>query len=164
MKFSMVKPSIAVMSLLFIGVMLIVPIYILYLGELLYGVIFLAVWLFTFGGMFIQCILKKIEIGEKGVKFTSLTKKYEMSWNEIRIIGIGFIPIKAPGKQPWIYFSADGLSTPMLSGNLINDKFFIVSYRKKIEDAIRMYWTDNIDGLDNTSDFEKRMNTKRKLT
>lgn len=140
--------------------MVVLPIYCFILGELWYGLIFLAVWLLAFGGMVIQCLIKKVEIEKTGVKFTSLVKRYEMSWDEIKIIGIGFIPIKAPGRQPWIYFAADGVSMPMLNAKMINSKFFMVSYRKKIEDVIRIYWTGNIDGLDAISNFEKCKNSQ----
>lgn len=155
MKFRVVRPDIAIVSLLFISSCSILPIFCLVIGELWYGVLFLAVWLFAFGGMVVQCVVKKIEIGMEGVQYFTLKKRYEMRWEEVKIIGIGYIPMRAPGKQPWIYFAADGISMPMLNSKMVNDKFFMVSYRKKIEESIRMYWAGNIDGLDSVSEFEK---------
>ena len=164
MKFRIVKPRTAIMVLLFFGAMVILPVLFFVMGELGYGFIFLAVWLASFGILVEQCLVKRIEIRESGVRYITLFKSYEMSWEKIKIVGIGYVPMKMPGRKPWIYFAADGISMPMLFANMVGSEFFMVSYCKKVEDAIRMYWTENIDGLDDISDFEKRSDTKRRLT
>jgi hypothetical protein len=114
--------------------------------------------------MSVHCFTKTIEIDRNGVNYKTFLKCFEMTWDEIKIIGIGYVPIKAPGRKPWLYFAADGISMPMLNAKMINSKFFMVSYRKEIEEEIRKYWSGDIDGLDGISDFEKRIKTKRKLT
>jgi len=160
-KYRIVKPQVASIALIFTGIGIGLPILCFLFGELWYGLIFLVVWLWGFGGALIQCLVKKVVIGDRGVEYISLIRHYEMSWADIKIIGIGYIPIKAPGRQPWIYFAADGISCPMLNARMINEKFFMVSYRYEIVIEIKKYWQNEIDGLYSESDFEKRVNKKK---
>jgi hypothetical protein len=143
-----VKPKIAILSLLFYGIMIILPAFLFYIGELLAGFVAMATWVFVFGGMIIQCVVKRVEIGEEGVKYITTSSSYKMRWDEIKTIGIGYIPYRAPGRPPWIYFSAEDSFMPMLSANLVNSKFFIVHYRKELECAIKLHWKKGIVGLD----------------
>ena len=87
-----------------------------------------------------------------------------MSWDEIKIVGIGYMPIKQPGRPKMIYFSADGISCPILYGRVVDKSFYMINYRKMIVEEIRKYWLKEIDGLESKSDFEKRSNMKKKLT
>jgi len=164
MSFKMVKPSHSVLALLFFGLGLILPIALLLSGEILSGIAFLILFLSVLSAMIERCLFRNIKICEKGITYIRLNKQNFMGWDEIKIVGIGYIPIKAPGKNPWLYFATDGVSCPMLNGRMVNEKFFMVSYRKSVEVAVRLYWKNDIDGLDGKSDFEKHSGIKRKLT
>jgi len=160
MSFYIVKPSHIVISLTYVGCLAFLPIIMFITGAFWYGVIFLIIWLFSFLGMLYQCLFRKIYISDCGVKYKTLFKSYEMTWDEIKIVGIGYIPIKAPGRKPWIYFSDQPVSIPMLSPRSFNKKFYMVSFRQKIIDEIKKHWDMGIDGFDFTTDFEVRMKKK----
>jgi len=164
MKFRVVKTHVAVMALIFVGIFVFMPV-IFYLGELFWAIpLSVLLWLFVIVHMVNNCVIKSLIISENGVKHIDLFKKYEMSWDEISIVGIGYIPIKAPGRPAWICLAADGVSCPMLNARMVNEKFFIIHHRKEVEEAILMYWKERIDGLNGPSDFEVLTKTKKRLT
>ena len=147
-KFTVVSPKNRLLALIFIGGALIFPVNLLRI-SILHGSFFLVLW----GGIFFfsvihQCFIKSIEISSKGVRYSTLFKTMEMTWDEIAIIGIGYVPIKGPGKKPWIYFSGDRVAISTLTPRLVNERFYIMNYRQSVIDEIRKYWQNNIVGLD----------------
>jgi len=98
-------------------------------------------------GMYNNCVIKSVIINANSIVYTGIRKRYIMSWEEINTIGIGYVPVKALGGPPWIYFSADGYFSPALDPKMVNEKFFMVRYRKEIEDAVRLYWKGDIAGI-----------------
>ena len=164
MKFILLHPSIAIFGLIIFGLGSLLPIWLIIEGVSGYGLIILLITICGYGVIIHETLVKKVVIDEYGVKYITLRKRYEMTWDEIKIVGIGYIPIKTPGRKPWVYFAANGISFPMLHAKMINEKFFMVGYRKKVEDEIRKYWTQKIDGLDDISEFEKLHKPKRRLT
>ena len=152
MTFRMVKHSIAVIALAYFGIAFVVSVLIVYFNfidsMIIVECVLLLLGLCAFAGTIHQCLIKRIVIGETGVEYFTLTKHYTMSWAEIKIIGIGYIPIKAPGRPPWVYFAADGIACAMLNAGSINDKYFMVHYRQAIVDEIKKYWSGEILGLD----------------
>jgi hypothetical protein len=76
-----------------------------------------------------------------------MKSKYEMCWEEIKSIGIGYYPIRGQGRQPWIYFSADSIFCPVLNPKMVHEKFFMVQYRTEIIDIIRVHWRGDIAGI-----------------
>ena len=165
MKFRVIRPLYSIISLSFFMVMFLAAILMLFFEEtLIIGIVTVVLFLIVSYSMIDSFLVRSIVINEYGVEYISIKRKFVMKWDEIKIIGLGYVPIKGPSKKPWIYFAADGISMPMLNAKMVNDKFFMVTYSKKIEDAIRMYWTGNIDGLDSMSEFEMLYKTKKKLT
>jgi hypothetical protein len=150
MSFFVVRPSHTVLALLYFGSMIILPVILLRNGLLGYGFIFFVLWFAAFFGMVHHCLFRKIIVSAYGIKYKTLFKSYEMTWQEIKRIGLGYIPFKTPGRKPWIYFSDVPVSMPMLTARSINKKFFMISYRQKIIDEVRKYWDYGIDGLDFT--------------
>ena len=94
-----------------------------------------------------QCLVKRIVICASGVEYKSLTKRYKMSWNEIKIVGVGYTPLKRPGSPQWVYFSAHDVSLPLLNTGLIGEKYFMLHSRKSLISEIEKYWSEKIDGL-----------------
>jgi len=164
MTFRVVKPGFTVLFMIVFGATIVLPVIMFLWTSVWYGLFFLAIWAMGYALIINQCLIKRIEIDKSGVAYKTLTKNYKMSWDEIKIVGFGYLPIKAPGAKPWIYFAADGVSCPVLNAAMVNDKYFMVNYRQKIVDEIRKYWLKEIDGLDSESDFEKRFKPKRRLT
>ena len=95
-----------------------------------------------------NCIVKSIVISENGVKYISLFKNYEMTWEEIKVIGITYIPARGSGRPPWLYLAADLLPNT----KSINKRYFLIHYRKDVEQAIRMYWDKEIWGIGSVND------------
>jgi len=160
----MIKPSMTIICLSFFGSGITLPIMGFVLGELWSATFFLIIWLWCIGLMANHCLINRIILDESGIEFISFTKRYKMRWDEIKIIGIGYIPLKQVGRPPWIYFAANGVSYPLLSAEMRNDKFFMVHYRKAIVDEIKKYWSKEIDGLNSESEFERRNKPRKKLT
>lgn len=151
MKFLVVKPEYGVMALIIFGMFfLALPVLMLINGFLLVGLLFLILWAFVFFfGVIHNCFIKSIVINAEGVRYITLFKSFEMKWKDIELIGIGFVPIKKPGAKPWIYFSADKVALSTLTSNMINDRFFMMNYRKNAIDVIKKYWASEITGLEN---------------
>jgi len=160
----MIKPRIAILALTFFGVGIFLPILGVVMRELWYALFFLLIWLFGFVPMVIQCLVKRIVIDASGVEYITLTKRYKMSWDEIQMVGVGYVPLKRPGSPRWIYFSAIDVSLPLLSAGIINDKYFMVHSRETLIDEIKKYWSREIDGLNAESEFERLRGDGRKFT
>ena len=152
MKFRMVKPLYSAIALAFFGIMPIWPMVFIILGGnikiMATGAVLSALGLVVLCATIERCLFRWILICEEGVAYIRLRKSSFMAWDEIKIVGMGYIPIKAPGRPPWLYFSAHGIPCPMLNARMINDNFFMINYRKEVEDAIRLYWKAAIDGID----------------
>jgi ABC-type nickel/cobalt efflux system permease component RcnA len=147
MSFSIIKPKYAVIAITFLSTLGFAHIVTL-INEFSW-IVFTSfvIWIFVFIWMLYRCLFKKIILDEHGVRYKDFRKCYEMAWDEVKIVAIGYIPMKAPGRPAWIYFAADGVYCPMLSARGVNDKFFMVHYRRKVEHAIRLYWKSDIHGL-----------------
>jgi len=96
----MVKPSITIICLVFLGSGIILPVMGFVTNHLWFATLSLIIWLWGFGGMAIHCLINRIILDESGIEYMSFTKRYKMSWDEINIIGIGYIPMKQVGRPP----------------------------------------------------------------
>ena len=164
MAFKMVKPSITILAFEFTGSSVLLPMLGIFMRDFWLTLITMFLWLFALGLVAVQCIAKRTVIDPTGVEYITLTKRYKISWQEIKIVGVGYIQFKRPGSPMWIYFSGLEVSLPMLNANTIGEKYFMVHSRKAIIAEIEKYWTGGIDGLYSESDFEKRHKTGRRFT
>ena len=112
----------------------------------LLSLIMFALWTIGTVGTLYNCS-KKIEITEEGVKFISLLKKYSISWEEIRVIGISDVVFITPGRKPVIYFSTEKEPRIYVSGDMQKEDFIMANYRKSIVDEVAKYWPYEIQNL-----------------
>lgn len=148
MTFRVVRPINSTVALVFFGMCGMAPLFILLNGFILIGALLLMIWGATFFGIIEHCLIKRVEIDEKGIKYITLMKVYEMKWQEINMIGVAYMYTKRPGNKPWIYFSGNRVIMPILSPVMVNERFFIVHCRKQIIDAIRKFWPHEILGME----------------
>ena len=116
-------------------------------GPVWSAILWLLLWLYTMLCMINDCLVKSIILNEKTISYVDMFKKYEMPWEEIKLIGIGYYPIRGRSNLPWIYFSADGYFSPALIQKKVNNRFFMAHYRKEIEKTVRQYWKGDIAGI-----------------
>ena len=149
MTFNAIRTRYAVFSLSFFGCGSVLPIILLFFDESrITGMILLPLFLCTGYYMIDAFMFRKMHICSKGVTYTSLRKRYFMKWSDIEMIGICYIPTRAPGRPPCIYITADQIPT----SRAINERYFLIHYRKDVEQAIRMYWDKDIWGIGSVSD------------
>ena len=150
MRFLVVKPTYGIITSIFIGISIALPIIMLINGFTLVGLLFLILWAFVFFfGVIHNCFIKSIVINAEAVSYITLFNKLELKWKDIEIVGIGYVPIKKPGAKPWIYFSADKVAISALTPSMTNSRFFMMNYRKDVIDVIKRYWPNDINGLEN---------------
>lgn len=150
-RFNVINPVYGVIGSIFFSLILFaLPVIILLVGYTLYGIgsLLIGAIIFFFASIH-HFFIKKIEVNSKGVTYSTLFKKVEMTWNEIGLIGIGYVPIRGPGKKPWIYFSADPVAISALTPHMINERFFMMNYRENVIAEIKKYWHKEIVGLTN---------------
>jgi len=165
MKFKMIKPFYSIIiSVFFCCVSSAIAMMLLFGDALILTLIAMAIVLPMSPSLIDHYLIKSIRICENGVTYISLRKHYFMKWEDIKIVGLGYMPIKRSGASSWIYFATDGVSFPVLYGRKAEEGFLMIMYRKKVEKTIRLYWKGSIDGLDSISNFEKHLKPKRRLT
>ena len=133
-KFFFSNPASIYASLLFSTIICAFPplLMFLYKADLIYKVISLIAWLTIILIMLYNSFARRIEIGQDGVKYLSLTKVYEMRWDEIKEIGIAdYAPYNKGGSYSFIYFSTSTENSLLIYNININENFIILRYRKK---------------------------------
>jgi hypothetical protein len=138
---SLILPIVIILALTFPMIILL-----LYYGRWDVALILLIPLLLLFSIFAYLLFARKVVIGENGIEYLERNKHYKMSWHDIKTIGIGYYPRKAPGRPPWIYFSVDSFANPKLSGKMSNE-FIMAHYRKEIITEISKYWSCEIHGL-----------------
>jgi len=95
--------------------------------------------------------IKNIVINEKGIKYKAINKKLFIKWCDIKTIGVIYGPLAVPV----IHFAtidAEGIPRETLAKTFtkanITDKHIKFNYRKGMEDTIRLYWKEDILGID----------------
>ncbi|EEG76136.1 hypothetical protein [Dethiobacter alkaliphilus] len=85
-----------------------------------------------------------IEIDESGVKYVTLFKRYEMSWDDVVTVGISDIFKGRPGWSPCIYFTTDTAPVKYVMLDMIGKEFIMLGYRRSAIEEIRKYWQGDI--------------------
>lgn len=117
----------------------------LYNANLLYKIISFLMWIVMLCIMLYNSFARKIELSKKGVQYTSLTKVYQMNWEEIKEIGIAdYTPYNKGGSYPFIFFSKTTGNSLLILNMKINQDYILIRYRKKVISAIEKYWDKEI--------------------
>ena len=149
-KFYVVKRKYTIFAIAFLMLSLIclvcLFIYFFMDNSMLFGLIMFALWITATVETLYNCS-KKIEITKEGVKFISFLKKYSLSWEEIRVIGISDVVFIIPGRKPVIYFSTEKEPRMYVSGDMQKENFIMANYRKSIVDEVAKYWPHEIQNL-----------------
>ena len=83
-------------------------------------------------------------IDKDGVKDITLFKMRFMSWQDIKVVGIGNITTKRGKTKPCMYISANVKKDINLSYDMACDELFIVDCRKDIIDVILDFASDDV--------------------
>jgi hypothetical protein len=94
--------------------------------------------------MILDFLWRIFEIGPEGVKFSTRKQEYQLSWEEIRTIGI-IDAQRGPRGIPCIYFSTRDQVVPCVSAEMLNESFLMVNYRRKIFKEVLRYWPYEIE-------------------
>jgi len=159
MKLMVFKPVSSIIFIIVLGIVCIIPWLLLFFGWGEITGILARLFLIGYAilGLTFYCsaLLKSLHehmiINEKGVAYIAFRKHHFMTWEEIKVVGIG--KMARPGGPKWLYISAASIPLPILDARMENEKFFMVHYRKKVEKAIRIYWNGPISGIDFISDY-----------
>lgn len=139
MRFSLYPPWFVAFSLLFSMVPAALTIIGFKYAPWPAGWFFLLVWLAYTAAMVYSPLYKSLTIDARGVKYQEFRKSYELSWEKIKRVGVGYMSAKVPGAKPWIYFTSGEYPCPELSGQMIGATLLMIRYRKKVAAAIRSY-------------------------
>lgn len=141
-RFLVVEPTLAIIGTIFYSISLVVPVLVIYYYKII-GIFMLLIHLFALGNTIYKLLQTKIEISEEGVKYTTPSNQFNMRWSEIGMIGISHY-ISGPRNKLSIYFSVEKEPVFYTTRGMLNEKFFIVNYRKKIIEEIKKYWPYDI--------------------
>lgn len=83
-------------------------------------------------------------VDKEGVQDITLFKTRFMSWQDIKVVGVGTVVAKKTKVNPCVYISANEMMNTNLSHHMISDELFIVSCRKDIVDIILDFMPDEI--------------------
>ena len=159
MKEPIIKPSISIKVFFFvtfgIGAFL-VPALLPCVEEAALFFLVVVIFLCCSCPLLVNCFIKRLVIGESGVEYKSVITHYKMRWDEIKVIGIGYVPGRGVSLTQWIYIKSGSVSYPTLRIDRINRKLFIIQYRHKIIDEIVKYWPKEILGLCSETNYSKR--------
>jgi len=144
MTFRVVKPLVAFIFISLMGALIFLPVIGVLAGNLWFTILFLLIWLASLWTAVDLCIFRWIIISEKGIVYKELSKHYEFSWDDLKTIGIGYVPMKRLGSIPWLYFTTEEFSCPILHGRKMTSDFIMVHYRKKILAEIKKYRKNDI--------------------
>ena len=163
MTFRIIKPSISIKVFFFVGFgvgAFFIPTFLPSVDEpgplFIFGIICLC----CSSPLLINCFIKRLTISESGIEYKSVITHYKISWDEIKIIGIGYIEGRGTGLTQWIYINSGSTSYPPLSVDRINPKLFIIQYRHRIIDEILRYWPKEILGLSSETNYIDRCQKK----
>lgn len=110
-------------------------------GYLVFGIVNLALSCF----IIIYPYREWIYIGDKGVMYTSINKKYKIDWIDIKHIDVRGMNL-GRGRIDVLCFSKEYI-IDITPKNMNNDFILMLNINRKAIKVIKRYWNGNIGGL-----------------
>ena len=103
-----------------------------------------------------DAFFRRVIIDEKGVRYISWSKKYEIKWEDINLVGISYFPHVGKPRGAMICFSTGGSRLPILFSGLMCDHFIFAAYKKEVEELIGEYWQGDVVGIENINSKKRK--------
>ena len=143
MKFKSASTSFIVVAFLLFGFAFAVLITVMFVTRELFLILFMSAPILMFAYLWIRiAFLVYIIINEDGVHYKGIGKRYFIGWDDIKIVGATTL------YRGVLYFATDGIPRKGLKNSKSSNEIIVFPHRKKIERAIRLYWKERIEGLD----------------
>jgi len=143
MSFLFINPIFSIVYFGVISVPLLISITLIWFGRSDIGLPLLILILVLIYIMIRVLLLKRVIINESGVIFKTPSSQKQILWSDMKCIGVPRIRSRAGNR--WIYFTSQEMHPVLyVDASMINNDFFVVSYRKSIIKAITTYWRSGI--------------------
>ena len=147
MSFSYVNPKFVAIYLIATLPIALVSIFLLWIGEIIPGLIFGAISIACIYIIIRLLILRKIIITDEGITHKTSSSEKSMQWSEVKSIGVS--KVRDSAGYRWMYFTSHEVPhMEYVDASMVCDTFFIVSYRPSIVNLVKTYWNSEIEGVD----------------